>query len=306
MSNLAPLPRVSDIVEASQGTIEVSHSMGSGDPRLSDADLLLTVLHNGTLLHKGKDTLPDAVMDLFPDMRQLYEYVSVERDTGTTQVADVLQSIRKGVLALHILPPRGIVDANRLEHCALSVEFPQTKDAEHARELLLTMHRQMHAAIQLAIAGTKDDGGKGCTILDLHSMSPRTPNGKAPVTRYDNLREHVAHWVRGSQEGALRPIDLIDATADKKIIGDRNLSLQLQAAFRSQKFVTELNEPYAKSRLHHPPFIDERGVSIDWTKDQLTSSPRGQPFNLMYCQSDGPKIARHARVLDDVLRLPKS
>ncbi len=287
-------PRISDIVEASKGTLRVQHSMGSGDPYISQARLMLAVLHDGT-----EDRLLGDVQEIFASYREhLREYIHIERDIGTTELADDVREDIKGTLALHVLPPRGIVDVNRLRECALPMEFPPNC-TDRITEQLLQLHSSTVTAMQLALDETKD--GRGArTVLDLHSMSPWSPAGMAPKTQWNWLEKHVAYWAN-AVGGEPRPIDLIDATEDGEMIGDRKLSEQLKSAFEQSGYPVAFNKPYAKSRKRHPMFTEKRGVSVDFRKDDLADSP-GERFNLVDCLPSKGKIARVAGILGEVLK----
>lgn len=143
-------PKISDIEDMSGGAIRVSHSMGSGDPRVSDARAVVTVLHDGRTEH-----LPSDVLDVFDGNRKPFEtYVNIERDTGTKELGERLRDILDGIIVLNVLPPRGVVDANRLPWCAIPMKFPENA-TEHVTALLMGIHEKMARAIQAVVDETR-------------------------------------------------------------------------------------------------------------------------------------------------------
>jgi hypothetical protein len=192
------------------------------------------------------------------------------------------------------------LDVNRNEEFAFPLGFPPEL-AEEMKSRLLIMHRAAMEAIRAVLDATTS----ARLVFDIHTMSPGSPIGPAPKTAWNTLPEHVAYWARAAKEGVRRPTDIIDSLDTGEIIGNHELAVDLGEACKSLGLTPAFNTPYAKSEKHHP--IDlvsghgKSGVSIDFTKDAVASSPDGAPFDLRTCVADEGKIAAVVQGLKEVL-----
>ncbi|MDO8648215.1 MAG: hypothetical protein Q7R81_00345 [Candidatus Peregrinibacteria bacterium] len=288
-------PRVSDIMSHAKGGLEVQNSMGPGDPYLSHARLVFLTLHDGTEVG-----LPESVLEVFDGVHEkLKRYVHVERDVGTGELAEDMTKKIPGSLHLHVQSPRGIVDCNRLEHCAIPFTF-SPEIAEHVHRILRGIHGDTTGAIRLALSSTPD----ARTVIDWHSMSQGSPVPPSPVAKLETLEDHVNYWVDAALHGKKRITDFIDSTDTGEIVGDRKLATSLGEILTAAGIPWVFNMPYAKVRSLHPDFIygyGKRGVSPDFTKDLLATTPGGGEFDLATCQPDAQRVAAMADLMRPVI-----
>ncbi len=286
--------KFSDIRSASDGLVRARHSIrGKSDPQIADAQLILLNLHDG-----DEHSVPKNIQHLFHGKQdELQNYVHVERDVGINELGtNMLRDIDNSLL-LEVMPPRSIIDANRVAEHFLAMELP----AEKHDEL-----RRMHGTIQDTIRMVLDGTPNARVVFDLHSMSPKGPRESIPTPTPDSLRNHVELWKEAAISGLERPVDIIDALTTGEIIGNRPLAEDLGNLFGSLGHPWAFNAPYAKSAAHHPiDFVSghgKKGISIDLPKDLLTLNTPGVPFDLSSCMPDIEKISQLSKAISAVLK----
>jgi hypothetical protein len=230
--------QLSQVDVIGDGSISTDHSFSMLDPNVKDARVIVLDLHDG---HE----VPENVDAVIADKTSLCEYITVERDTGMSLMRTLLLKVIPGSIGIHVRAPRGIVDANRHPEYALPLNFSQEVSAAMM---------QTHANTQTAIRELLKHCSTKVVVLDLHSMSPKSPDGEAPQTTMDTLHEHALYWERSLKTGTPRDIDIIDSD-ESGIIGNRALSQRIGDSLGRgiplglQQTVREIKEA-SPDRLH--------------------------------------------------------
>jgi len=265
--------QLSEVKREGGRSMSTHHSFSTEDPKIEDARVVILDLHDG-------GQVPREVPALVRHTQEMRDYVTVERDRGIACMQKTLLERIPGSIAIHVHVSRGIVDANRNPPFALSLPF-----SENVSSRLMQRHSQIQRAIRAILSRSNIK-----VVIDLHSMSPKTPLAPVPQTTTETLSEHVAYWMEAQKSGTNRSIDLCDSSEDGSLIGNRRLAECIGYHLEQAGFPSVFNKPYAKSVKHHPvDFTQDRGVSVDFPKD-LVAGGIGQQFSLLNSRPSMRKI----------------
>ena len=296
-------------------TVEVHHSFPEENPDLSSARCVLLTLHDGNT----DFPLPAAAEKVVQPVRGLLRnFLHVERDVGTNEVAaGISQQVRNAVW-FRVLVPR-IVDLNRAPlvedghviaiNGHLRKEVPDEAEAEQA---LTELHATTRTTLEKLVSSCRP-----AVALDIHSMAPFDPPSGSPtlLTSETSLRQHVDRW-NTFREGNERPTQIFHSGRDAD---DKDGKDPVSFSQKSVEFASMLAESFSVvgqtsftkpfGHLVHGRHLSGEFLAltraphtsaIDMPKDLLARAPEGVPKFLL--EKIEPDAVRIQRVVDAVVR----
>jgi hypothetical protein len=221
-----------------------------------------------------------AISDLISiDKQSLYEFLSIEHDFGTHELAQAIaQKLFKeyGVSTLILEPsfPRSILDAGRLyPNCLRNIiDYDNHKDIKNE---LLNVYNDYMAKLVHVTAVAKN---YNALAIDLHTMSSYSPNiiqerySEAIREEPDNLMEYIGYYKNSNKDFEKRKTELFTGDSRNGIFASKELLQSLTAEILARRIPMDYDKPYvlAEHLVAHYLVCELGCVCIDIPKDLLS------------------------------------
>jgi hypothetical protein len=221
-----------------------------------------------------------AISDLVNlDKQSLYEFLSIEYDFGTHELAQAIaQKLfdEYGVCTLILEPsfPRSILDAGRLyPNCLRNIiDYNQHNDIKNN---LLKLYNDYMAKLVHVTAVAKS---YNALAMDIHTMSSYSPNiiqeryAEAICETPDNLLEYIAYYKKSHIDGEKRKTELFTGDSRNGIFASKELLQSLTAEILTRRIPMDYDKPYvlAEHLVAHYLVCELSCVCIDIPKDLLS------------------------------------
>ncbi len=221
-----------------------------------------------------------AISDLIGiDKQSLYEFLSIEYDFGTHELAQAIAQklfAEYGVRTLILEPsfPRSILDAGRLyPNCLRNViDYDNHEDIKNE---LLNIYNHYMAKLVHVTAVSKN---YNALAIDLHTMSSYSPNiiqerySEAIREEPDNLLEYIGYYKNSHKDGEKRKTELFTGDSRNGIFASKELLQSLTAEILTKRIPMDYDKPYvlAEHLVAHYLVCELNCVCIDIPKDLLS------------------------------------
>ena len=263
-------------------------------------DLLITCPHAEIGTSFLEIDFPDISEIINIDKQSLYEFLSIEYDFGTHDLAQVIaQKLFEeyGLCTLILEPsfPRSVLDAGRLYPNCLRNILDYDKH-ENIKDKLINLYNDYMAKLVHVTAVAKN---YNALAIDLHTMSSYSPNivqeryAEAIAETPDNLLEYIQYYKDSHRDGEKRKTELFTGDSRNGIFASKELLQSLTAEILTKRIPMDYDKPYvlAEHLVAHYLVCELNCVCIDIPKDLLSvTTTDDEEYDIANLALDNDKV----------------